>query len=210
MAEAWTERFRSLLTEITGRASAGYSSRAVEAAETRLGVSLPGPLRDYYLSVGRHAMNRVHNRLWPPDELDVTRDRLVFMEENQCAVFWGIPTRSRAVDPMVCQTSELEDGDWYAEVRCSAFLSAMLCWQAVCGGLPHVGLAESVSWAATRRALRGWRSVSRFSDLSAFVQPGRVVCALRDGETAQVYVGARSRGEFKSLESALGIAFDEL
>jgi hypothetical protein len=54
VAEAWANRFRGLLADITGRAapSHGYPARAVESAEARLGARLPGPLRDYYLSVG--------------------------------------------------------------------------------------------------------------------------------------------------------------
>jgi len=212
MADAWTQHFRGLLTEISGRASAthGYSSRVVEAAEARLGVRLPAPLRAYYLSVGRHPLNRVHNRLWPPDEWEVARGRLVFMEENQSVVFWGVPNRSRAADPMVYQTSDLEDDDWYAEARCSRFLAATMCWQAVGGGLPHGGLAEPIPWTKARRVMRGWRSVGCINDLSAFVQAGRVVCLLRDGETALMHLATRSRRALKALESQLGVAIDEL
>jgi len=95
MAEAWSVRFRGLLADIAGRATPrhGYPLRAIEAAEVRLGVNLPAPLREYYLSVGRHKINSAHNRLLPPDALEVSQGRLVFMEENQCVVFWGVRSR---------------------------------------------------------------------------------------------------------------------
>jgi hypothetical protein len=207
MAGGWADEYRGLLAEVTGRAAAGrgFPVRAVGAAEARLGVSLPGALRDYYLSVGRHPINRAHNRLWPPDELEVSGGRVVFMEENQCVVFWGVPARGKAADPVVYQTGDLEDGDWYAEVRCSRFLAVTLCWQAVGGGLPAGGIAESVTRAA-RRALRGWRPVGRAGGLSAFARAGRVACVGGDG---QLYVGARSRRDLRALEAELGVEIEE-
>ncbi|HEX4610862.1 MAG TPA: hypothetical protein VH092_21915 [Urbifossiella sp.] len=133
MAGRFAEEYRRVLAAITGWAGSahGYSLRAVEAAEGRLGFGIPEALRDYYLSVGRHALNRVHNRLWPPDALEVSRGRLVFLEENQSVVYWGVPRRTTAADPMVSQTMDLDDGGWAADARCSRFLPAMLCWYAV-------------------------------------------------------------------------------
>jgi hypothetical protein len=211
VAEALAERFRGLLSDIIGRASRGhgYPARSVEAAETRLGLRLPEPLRDYYLSVGRHKINRAHNRLWPPDALAVSQGRLVFMEENQCVVFWGVRGGSPAADPVVSQTTDLEEGDWVAESACSQFLPAMLCWQAVGGGLPHIGYSEPLDQVAVRRSLRGWPRVGRIQDLSAFVREGQVVCVIREGESALLHIGARSRRDFQALESGLGVELNE-
>jgi hypothetical protein len=212
MAEAWAEQFRGPLTDITGRAaqSHGYAPRTVEAAAARLGLGLPEPLRDYDLSVGRHAINQAHNRLWPPDALEVSQGRLVFMEENECVVFWGVGIRSMAADPIVFLTDDLEDGDWWArETRCSRFLSTMMCWQAVGGGLPHTGCTEMIDATEARRALRGWPSVGRLNDLTAFVRDGRVVCVLTDDDSAQLHVGARSRRDFLALSSELGVEVEE-
>ena len=210
MAEAWAEHYRGLLADITGRAAArhGYAPRAVEAAEARLGVRLPGPLRGYYLAAGRHPINQAHNRLWPPDALEVERGRVVFLEENQGVVYWAVPARGRAADPMVFQAEDPEDGPWRAEARCSTFLSVMLCWQAVAGGLRAVGLAEPVRPEA-RRALRGWQSVGKFGGLAAFVRHGRVVCAQEDGEAAMLYLGARSRRDLGALGAELGVTVEE-
>jgi hypothetical protein len=211
VADGWADRFRGLLADIVGRTapSHGYSAHAVAAAEARLGAPLPGPLRDYYLSVGRHKINRAHNRLWPPDALEISQRRLVFMEENQCVVFWGVRSRTAASDPVVFQTTDLEEGDWFAEAPCSEFLAAMMCWQAVGGGLPHIGYSDRLSRAAARRMTRGWSAAGRMGGLSAYAREGRVVCILDEGDSALVHVGSRSRRDFRALESELGLAVHE-
>jgi hypothetical protein len=205
------ERFRGLLAGISGRASPrhGYPLRAVETAETRLGLSLPGPLRAYYLSVGRHKINRAHNRLLPPDALETSQGRLVFMAENQCVVFWGVRSRTVAADPVVFQTADLEDGDWCAETPCSQFLAGMMCWQAVSGGLSHIGYSDRLKLATTRQLIRGWPSAGRMGGLSAFVRDGWVLCILNEGASALAQVGARSRRGFEALVSELGVAVHE-
>jgi hypothetical protein len=207
----WASAFRQLLADIVGRAgpSHGYSLAAVEQAETRLGVKLPGPLRDYYLSVGRHKLNQVHNRLLPPARMYIAQRRLVFMEENQWVVYWGVRSRSRAADPVVFQTTDPSDDSWAAESPCSQFLSAMLCWQAVCGGLPHIGYCERIKAAAARPLLKRWPFVGRMSELSAFARSGQVACLLIDGKSALVQIGTRSRRDFQALVSELGVAVRE-
>jgi hypothetical protein len=207
----WADRFRGLLASITGRAAAGhgYPAHAVESAEARLGIRLPTPLREYYLSVGRHQINRAHNRLWPPDALEISRGRLVFMEENQCVVFWGVGSRSAAADPVVFQTTDLEDGGWSAESSCSQFLPAMLCWQAVSGGLPHIGYSDPLAPGAARRLTRGWFPAGRIGELAAFVRDGQVVCILEEGEAALLHAGSRSRRDFQALASELGVPAHE-
>ena len=211
MAEAWATRFRGLLADITGRASAshGYPPRAIETAESRTGIRFPGPLREYYLSVGRHKINRAHNRLLPPDALFVAQGRLVFMEENQSVVYWGV-LATAAVDPVVFQTTEPDDGDWQAESKCSRFLSAMLCWQAVGGGLPYIGYCDPIAPPAARRLTRDWPAAGRMGGLSAFVRNGQVVCVLDEGAFALLHVGASSRRSFQALAAELGMPVHEV
>jgi hypothetical protein len=64
----------------------------IDDAEKRLGVRLPGSLKEYYLVAGREKrINQLHNRLLPPEKLRIDSERLVFMEENQWVVYWGVP-----------------------------------------------------------------------------------------------------------------------
>ena len=211
MAVGWTSRFRQLLVDIAGRAapSHGYPLTAVQAAEGRLGVKLSTPLRDYYLSVGRHKLNRVHNRLLPPDSLFVSSGRLVFLEENQEVVYWGVRSRSPAADPVVFQATDLDEGPWVAESPCSQFLLAMLCWQAVSGGLPHVGYSERIKPDTARQLTEGWPLAGRIGELSAFARKGQVLCVLLEGKSALVQFGTRNRREFQALVSELGIPIHE-
>lgn len=57
-------------------------------------------------------------------------DKLVFMEENQCVVFWGIAKADLGeADPVVWQGVNGEPIEWYAEDhRLSRFLMAMWKW----------------------------------------------------------------------------------
>ncbi|MBA4190760.1 MAG: hypothetical protein C0467_22470 [Planctomycetaceae bacterium] len=206
MAGRFADGYRSVLAAITGRASSahGFPLRAVEAAEARLGFAIPEALRDYYLSVGRHELNRVHNRLWPPDDLEVHEGRLVFLEENQCVLYWGVPRRTSAADPVVSQTFDLDDAEWMREVRCSLFLPAMLCYYAA-SWMPHSGYTDEMPHATARRLVRGWPSAGRSGVHSAFARPGQVVTVEEAGSGVVVRLGTRSRRDFDALVSEFGV-----
>jgi len=63
-------------------------------------------------------------------ELEWRDDKLVFMEVNQCVVFWGIRRADlEEADPVVWQGINGEPIEWYAEDhRLSRFLMAMWKW----------------------------------------------------------------------------------
>jgi hypothetical protein len=206
MAGRFAERYRTVLAAITGRASSahGYTRRAVEAAEARLGFGIPEALRDYYLSVGRHELNRIHNRLWSPDDLEVSQGRLVFLEENQCVVYWGVRRRTTAADPLVSQTMDLDDGGWAADARCSLFLPAMLCWYAANGSMPYMGYSEQMAPRDAQHLVRGWQSAGRSAVHSAYLRGGQVVCIEDAGSGVVVRLGARSRRDFDAVVSEFG------
>lgn len=211
MGGRFAERYRSVLAAITGRTSSahGYAPRVLEAAEARLGFAIPEALRDYYLSVGRHELNHVHNRLWSPDELAVSHGRLVFLEENQCVYYWGVRRRTTATDPVVSNTMDLDDGEWTAEVRCSLFLPAMLCWYAAASWMPHIGYTDEMPHAAARRLVRGWPPAGRSGVHSAFVRPGQVVTVEESSSGVVARLGTRSRRDFEALVSKFGVGVHE-
>jgi len=93
------------------------------------GIDLPPGLRSYYLVAGRHPVNHRHNRLRPVAQLEVDQHRVVFLDENQGVVFWGIAVDDEAADPIVWQ-GQPATGDrpttWYCEdTPLTAFLSEM-------------------------------------------------------------------------------------
>ena len=100
-------------------------------AEKRLGVALPGAMRDYYLLAGSAAENREHNVLFTPDELALEGGYLVFMEENQAVVHWGIPlSLTRRADPQVWQRVNADIPEWHSEdMTFSVFIVKNLAWQ---------------------------------------------------------------------------------
>src|SRR5215831_2100784 len=105
----------------------GVPPDQVAARERKLGLRLPTALRDYYVVAGRErSLNNAHNRLIPLKDLEVHAGKLVFMEENQWVVVWGVAASSKSgVDPAVYQWP-IEDGEpsgWFLEHRkVSAFL----------------------------------------------------------------------------------------
>src|SRR5262245_11775085 len=74
------------------RSEDACSAADIGDAERSLAVKLPGSLKEYYLVAGREKrINQFHNRLLPPEKLFIDSERVVFMEENQWVVYWGVP-----------------------------------------------------------------------------------------------------------------------
>lgn len=69
----------------------GYDEGELAAAEKRLGLTLPRPLRELYLLLGhRRDLTSNHNTLRAPAELEVVDGALVYQDENQGAARWGV------------------------------------------------------------------------------------------------------------------------
>lgn len=86
------EKIRQL-DKLSKEQNFGCQENQISELETKLNLSLPQKLRDYYLELGiNESINYSHNRLLKPDnEVGFSDDRyLVFYEENQASVYWGI------------------------------------------------------------------------------------------------------------------------
>jgi hypothetical protein len=125
-ASALQRVFRRL---ITGKD--GASDARLRESEKRLGMPLPPALRDYFLVAGLASENREHNRLFLPEELLVEGGHLVFMEENQAVVHWGLPlAAARRADPIVWQRVNGGRPQWFSEeLPFSEFILKNLAWQ---------------------------------------------------------------------------------
>jgi hypothetical protein len=187
----------------------------VAQAEARLGLRLPSVLRAYYRLAGRFdRFNRAHNRLCRPGEWSVDGGKLVFLEENQCVVVWGVEaSRSPEEDPPVYQGTIIRGRptEWHLEHElCSEFLLVMLHLQAVFGGHEFLGGSEITS-AALEEFLTGWTPVGRIKELRALCREGGAACVLEDEGTSQLYVGARTERAFQAIEAeleAVGVGLD--
>ncbi|MBM4072410.1 MAG: hypothetical protein FJ271_26300 [Planctomycetes bacterium] len=211
MPGEWRALYRKTFEAILRKPSSrdGYSAQTVRRAESRLGAKLPRALRDYYLLIGRHALNRVFNQLLAPNRIEISGGHLVFQEENQAVVVWGTKVSSEANDPAVFVANILNDGTtgpWLPEkARCSQFLSAMLCWQAVCGGLPHRACAERVGKPALQRVKRCWPLLGRTWQLAAYASNGKVVCVVKDGKRSFLEVAGRTEKDVTAIEATVGL-----
>ncbi|HET8924424.1 MAG TPA: hypothetical protein VFN26_15680 [Candidatus Acidoferrum sp.] len=101
----------------------GLAVGFVAAAERKLKLKIPIALREYYSIAGRLALNKEHNQLYSPGKLRMLEGKLVFMEENQCVVFWGMDKEALGQDdsevfqanneiPIVWYSEELPFSDW--------------------------------------------------------------------------------------------------
>ena len=117
----------------------GISAEQLVKAQNKLGIRLPHALRDYYLVAGKErVLNHSFDRLCSPSEWEIHSGKLIFMEENQTVVVWGVslakkPTQNPTVFQCPLVNGELDK--WHSEeTRCSAFLKFMIHLQAAYGG----------------------------------------------------------------------------
>jgi hypothetical protein len=97
----------------------GWPSAQVIASERRLKLRLPAALKSYYECAGKLPIHTEHHQLYPPKGLRIESGNLVFMEENQAAVFWGLDLNNlKNPDPTVCQASHESEIVWYSEDLC--------------------------------------------------------------------------------------------
>jgi hypothetical protein len=178
----------------------------LEEAERRLGLPLPAVLRQYYLVAGRHPLNLALNELRAPSELSVEGDVLVFMDENQGVVLWGIAGSSLALeDPQVLQASTGAELRWYPEDdSLKNFLLLMMHWQAVSGGLPFLASCSAQSFDLGV----GWDLCAQAHEMTAYSRPGAALCVVRENDQAHLYLGALDASAFEAASEELDVNWD--
>ena len=129
---AFVEKYRNAFNELGLALSDDDGIRAPARKMETSGTVLPRALEDYYSVCGQHEVNQRQNRLLLPGDIYVADDRLVFMEEEQGAILWGV-LPSKEADPEVWQGVKVV-GDpqlyWYREeLALSDFICAMWRWQ---------------------------------------------------------------------------------
>lgn len=182
----------------------GCSEREIARAETHLGVRLPGVLRGFYLHAGRLAnFNDTHDRLIPLQQLRIVNKALLFYEENQCGLFWGIRLRDvDHEDPPVVQAENQPKLVWKAFQDClSSFLNMMLYWQSANGALPYGGVG-TLGKRDMRKIEKGWPLILAFEALRVFSRDGQVICLVGKED---IHAAARSSAQFDDISSALDV-----
>ena len=123
----------------------GFSKEDMIALEKQLEVKLPLKFKEYYEELGKEEnVNYVYNRLLKPDdEIEFSDDDfLVFYEENQNVVIWGIKKEDLAKDnpPVYGNYDTIEKSDWELETQTTEdFFLMMAIYNGTFGGLQYNG-----------------------------------------------------------------------
>jgi hypothetical protein len=143
--EPRTARFGLVARAVLGRdllPSDGTPEQRIRAAEERLRIALPAAIREYFLAAGEaDRLNRAYSILFRPEELRIEQNYLIFMEENQGVVHWGIalsalPHPDRTVWQRVNSDSPSSTRSKWTSVRSS---------RRICHGKREVRLLEGLS-----------------------------------------------------------------
>ncbi len=216
----FTEQYRQVFARLGCRLTArdAIPAAKIASAEKKLGVRLPAALRNYYLVAGRERLlNQIFNRLWTPGEWELHRGKLIFMEENQGAVVWGVTATSATKDDPAVFQSAVVDGEpdkWYQEQRqCSIFLSVMLHWQAAFGGGMPCRASAPPSAAVDDSLKRKWQFAGENNKMRAFSRDGQAVCMLpwRDfGKEPglRIFAGASTKDGLDAIARDLHLQWD--
>jgi hypothetical protein len=176
------------------------------------GVRLPEALRAYYLVAGNERrLNHSFNRLLALEDVFVEAGRLVFMEENQNVVYWGVSGDD--ANPMVEQGVNLhpEPLEWHSEnVNLAEFLEVTLVWQASFGG----GLKHCVTAPVTpdvrQRLEASVALIGRMNELGVYAQDGCALSVLKWDDGWRVFAGFHTRKAQTSLGREIGVRWEEL
>jgi hypothetical protein len=195
--------------------NSGLPLRAIKVAEKRIGARLPTALTTLYRRTGAAAaLHQSHNTLVDLDHLGFADDHLIFYEENQGVVAWGVARANCLLDdPPVVQGQVGEDGvgwTFHPEFRSlSEFACAQGAWNAVQGGLPFVGVWQQSG---------GGRRVDSTALTDAFGAAALATDGMRvwlvDGGVAvdagDGYLGLATRDadQFKAASARVGIALE--
>jgi len=134
------------------------SEDEIRRGEAVLGRPLPKILADYYRFSGHgDRLNCTQDRLRAPTELERRDGAIVFYDENQGVVCWGVLEIDwDQDDPPVCRAANEPSLDWnFDHERLSDFFVTMAYWQAVNGGLENfaLGTGEADHLAQVERSI---------------------------------------------------------
>lgn len=184
---------------------------AIDKAEQALDLAAPQALRDFYLLAGNaRDFTAVYDQLLLPADWSLQEGKLVFVEENQDVVRYGVDCGPDAGDdPPVWITTTGQATEWHRVCdSCSEFIATMLAWQCSFGeALPHG--ASGLAGPGTEAALKaGWHFVGTVNEMRAYLQPGHAACVVEWSDGLRVFVGAVSDDALWALEDALGLSLE--
>lgn len=193
-----------------------YQEEVLLELETRLRKKLPTKFRDYYLTLGKNkAINYTHNRLLKPIEIGFSRDNyLMFYEENQGAVCWGIKKQDLKLEnpPVWGNYGSKEVPNWQVETKSiTAFFLLMAVYNGTLGGLKyHANQLEIIAPKVVQKIKENWTEQSEISweKQKVYTNSFEEVISLsfddKDVCTA-IFIGTNHKERFDSLLETLDL-----
>lgn len=195
----------------------GYPLDEINALETRLKINLPQVLRSYYITLGKNeALNNSHNRLLKPNkEIGFSNDGfLVFYEENQASVYWGIKQENFDLDnpPVWGNYGTIESPDWHLETKTTNdFLLLMGVYNGTLGGLKYnANCFEIIETETVKKIQENWKEVNEicWDKQRTYTNDFEEVLSLSFDENSNctaIFIGTSSKERFDNLLENLTI-----
>jgi hypothetical protein len=211
------EPLELIVTTAYPGAKLGLEPEPIAAAEARLGLALPEPLKDFYSVAGgsRDLLNADY-RFLPPDKLRVDDGHLIFCGENQGLEGFGIPLdalKAGRPNPGV-HVKPANGSRWTSEASAlTAFLLGMTAWQVA------LALPEKARCPYPEKELKkllpffepvGAPNVRLGGHRTALVDRSRSIVGAYVHITEMLYVGSPREDVLEELEQKLGLDFDSL
>ncbi|MEW6735974.1 MAG: hypothetical protein AB1489_32065 [Acidobacteriota bacterium] len=203
----YSEQYIKVINSLT-RQMVMYSGTPFEIIlkeEQRLEVKLPDALREFYVIAGQlDKFNKAHNTLYDPSEWFIDDNKLVFMEENQAVVFWGIEINKETGDnPPVYQGVNANKIEWSLEhKKLSEFLITMLYWQVVNGGHKYGAYAE-INLNELNKLKENWLFVGQINELQTFAKNGKAMCIFINNDSINLSISGDTQEDLAEIEEEL-------
>lgn len=139
-------------------------------------------------------------------------EKLVFMQENQTVVYWGVEaTVNPFTGPPIFQGVNVinQPIEWHHEHSCcSEFLILMLYWQAVWGGMEFTGICD-ISTKDLSKIRATWQFIGQIGEMLAFGSNGIAACVIGQDDDLQLIVGGRTPQDLDAIAAnLLGIGIE--
>jgi hypothetical protein len=206
------------LYNIPEQQNAGFPENEITALEERLAIKLPPSLKNYYLALGKYeALNYSYNRLLKPGkEIGFSQDEyLIFYEENQVVVYWGIKKQDLTLDnPPVYgnYSGDEHNPDWQLEAATTeAFFLLMAVYNGVMGGLEYnANSLEPVDAAVVDYVRANWQELADISNPSqkVFTRDYEEMVSLsfeKEGNCSGIFIGTNDHERFDHLLDKLEV-----
>lgn len=194
----------------------GLEESGIVALEKRLNIELPHTLRKYYLTLGSHeALNYAYNRLLRCEDVWVSQDGyLMFYEENQGVVSWGIKKEDLLhPDPPVYANYSNDEAnpDWHLELPSEACLLMLAVYNGVLGGLLFNGnCLDAVKPEVVNYIKDNWQELEDISNSSQriYTRDYAEMISLsfdKDQNCSGIFIGTNDRDRFNNMLDHLDI-----